>query len=82
MRKRPLRVYVSTAGDKTASQEVLLSIKKINAKPEKYGSIEVVDDLSKANVILVHYELTEKRHDEVDHALLSALKRQSDMRKK
>lgn len=63
----PLKVYVSTAGDASASQEVLLSIKKINAKPEKYGSIEVVDDLSKANVILVHYELSEKRREEVDN---------------
>jgi hypothetical protein len=65
--ERPLRVYVSTAGDASASQEVLLSIKKINEKPDKYGSIEVVDDLSKANVILVHYELTEKRREEVDN---------------
>lgn len=65
--ERPLRVYVSTAGDETASQEVLLSIKKINAKPEKYGLIEVADELSKANVILIHYELTEKRREEVDH---------------
>jgi hypothetical protein len=65
--ERPLKVYVSTAGDASASQEVLQSIKKINARPDKYGPIEVVDNLSKANVILVHYELTEKRHEEVDN---------------
>lgn len=29
--------------------------------------IEVADELSKANVILIHYELTEKRREEVDH---------------
>lgn len=67
--ERPLKVYVSTAGDESASQEVLLSIKKINEKPDKYSSIEVVDDFSKANVILVHYELTEKRRDEVHHRM-------------
>ncbi len=65
----PLRVYVSTAGDASASQEVLLSIKKINEKPDNYGSVEVVDDLSKANVILIHYELKEKRRDEVDQRM-------------
>ena len=63
----PLKVFLSTAGDETVSQEVLLSIKKINAKPDKYGTIEVVDNLSKANLILVHYELTEKRREEVDN---------------
>lgn len=67
--ERPLRVYLSTAGDASASQEVLLSIKKINEKPDKYGPIEVVDDLSRANVILVHYELTEKQRDEVDQRM-------------
>lgn len=65
----PLRVYLSTAGDESASQEVLLSIKKINEKPEKYGSIEVVGDLSKANLILVHYELTEKRREETENRM-------------
>lgn len=65
--ERPLKVYVSTAGDGSASQEVLLSIRKINEKLDKYRSIEVVNDLSKANVILLHYELTEKRREEVDN---------------
>jgi hypothetical protein len=64
---RPLRVFVSTADDASASQEVLLFIKKINEKPEKYGAIQVVDNLSKATVILVHWELLEKRHDETDN---------------
>ena len=63
----PLKVYLSTAGDISASREVLLAIKKNNAKPERYGSIEVVDNLSKANVVLVHYELMEKRHEEADN---------------
>jgi hypothetical protein len=62
--ERPLKVFLSTASDGLAYKEVLLSIQKINARPEKYGAIEVVDDLSKANVVLVHYELSEKRHEE------------------
>ena len=65
----PLRVYLSTAGDESASQEVLLFIKKINEKPDKYGSIEVVGDLSKANLILVHYELMEKRREETENRM-------------
>jgi hypothetical protein len=65
--ERPLKVFITTAGDESASQEVLRSIKKINEKPEKYGPIEVVDSVSKANLILLHYELTEKRHDVADH---------------
>lgn len=47
----------------------MLSVRKINAKPDKYGPIEVVDDLSKANVILVHYELTENRREETDNKM-------------
>lgn len=65
--EKPLRVFITTAGDESASQEVLRSIKKINEKPEKYGLIEVVDSASKANLILLHYELPEKRHDVADH---------------
>ena len=64
---RPLKVFITTADDESASQEVLRAIKKINEKPEKYGSIEIVDSVSKANLILLHYELTEKRHDVADH---------------
>jgi hypothetical protein len=64
---RPLKVFITTAGDESASQEVLRSIKKINEKPQKYGWIEVVDSVSKANLILLHYELTEKRRDVADH---------------
>jgi hypothetical protein len=49
--ERPLRIYIDTAGDASAANEVLKLIQDINKKQaDKYGPIEVASEASKANL--------------------------------
>lgn len=65
---RPLKIYMNTAGDPSAWDEVikLIQDKKVT---NRFGPIELVADASDANLFLIHYELTEKRRQEVAHTL-------------
>lgn len=68
--ERPLRIYVSTAGDPDAMNQVNRLIRQISEKDaDKYGPARVVQSISEANLILIHYELQSKRLQEADPAM-------------
>jgi hypothetical protein len=65
--ERPLKIYVSTAGDPDAMNQVNRLISRINEKDAgKYGLAAVVQSISEANLILIHYEMQSKRLQETD----------------
>lgn len=69
-RERPLRIYVSTAGDPDALNQVNRLIRQINEKDAaKYGTATVVESISDANLILLHYEIQSKRLQEAESAM-------------
>ena len=66
----PLKVYINTSDDTSASHELMQLIDEINKKnSEKYGFIEVVSDASRSNVLLIHYEVVGKRRQEMNTTL-------------
>ena len=68
--ERPLRIYISTAGDPDAMNQVNRLIRQISEKDAgKYGPASVVDSVSEANLILVHYEMQSKRRQEAEPAM-------------
>lgn len=65
--ERPLKIYMDTAGDTSASSELVKLIQDINKKQaDKYGPIEVTEESSKANLWLIHYEVPGTRHKDTD----------------
>jgi len=68
--ERPLRIYISMATDPDARNPVHRLIREINEKDaRKYGTAAVVQSLSEANLILLHYELPSKRLQEAEPAM-------------
>ena len=68
--ERPLKIYISTAGDPDAMNQVNRLVREINEKDGgKYGTAAVVQSVSEANLILLHYEVPSKRLAEADPAL-------------
>jgi hypothetical protein len=68
--ERPLKIYISTTGDPDAMNQVNRLIREINEKDAgKYGTAAVVQSVSEANLILLHYEMPSKRLEEADPAL-------------
>ena len=65
--ERPLILYLDTAGDTSAANELMQLIQEINKKQaDKYGTIEVVADATKANLLLIHYEVAGTRRKATD----------------
>jgi hypothetical protein len=65
--ERPLKIYVSTAGDSDAMNHVTGLIRQISEKDAgKYGPAAAVLWISDANLILLHYEMPSKRLQEAD----------------
>jgi len=65
--ERPLVLYIDTAGDAGAANELMQLIQETNKKQaDKFGTIEVAPDASKANLLLIHYEVAGTRRKATD----------------
>jgi hypothetical protein len=65
---RPLKIYLNTGGDGSAWDEVTKFVQDDKVR-NKFGPMELVTDAAEANLFLVHFELKEKRREEVAHTL-------------
>jgi hypothetical protein len=65
--ERPLVLYIDTAGDGGAANEVMQLVQEVNKKQaDKFGTIEVSSDAAKANLLLIHYEVDGSRRKATD----------------
>jgi hypothetical protein len=65
----PLKVYLATDEEPTASTEVQRFIADQNRKGSDSSRIEVVPSMAEADVVLVQFEAKEKRRLELDNRL-------------